>query len=156
MFTLGPDIDIRSDVPKYNIYRDGEFAEQRIEITDLWREDSVAFILGCSFSFEEALVAEGIRLKHIDDNKTVLDVPTSIEASPAGSFRGPLVVSMRPMQPADAIRASIITARFPQAHGNPLHLVIPDKSASRTSHVLTGANQANSRTGRFPSSGRAA
>ena len=125
MFTLGPDIDIRSDVPKYNIYRDGEFAEQRIDITDFWREDSVAFILGCSFSFEEALVAEGIRLKHIDDNKTVSMYRTSIEASPAGSFRGPLVVSMRPMQPADAIRACIITARFPQAHGNPLHLGDP-------------------------------
>ena len=127
MFTLGQDIDIRSDVPKYNIYRDGEFAEQRIEITDLWRDDSVAFILGCSFSFEEALAAEGIRLRHIDDNKTVSMYRTNIETSPAGPFGGPLVVSMRPMQPADAIRACIITARFPQSHGKPIHFGDPGK-----------------------------
>ena len=125
MFTLGQDIDIRSDVPKYNIYRDGEFAEQRIDVTDFWREDSVAFILGCSFSFEEALVAEGIRLRHIDDNKTVSMYRTSIETCPVGPFGGPLVVSMRPMQPADAIRACTITARFPQAHGKPIHLGDP-------------------------------
>ena len=125
MSALGQDIDIRSDVPKYNIYRDGEFAEQRTGITDLWREDFVAFILGCSFSFEEALVAEGIRLRHIDDNKTVSMYRTNIEASPAGPFGGPVVVSMRPMQPADAIRACAITARFPQAHGKPIHLGDP-------------------------------
>lgn len=125
MLALGQDIDIRSDVPKYNIYRDGEFAEQRIEITDLWGEDSVAFILGCSFSFEEALVAEGIRLRHIDDNKTVSMYRTNIETLPVGRFGGPVVVSMRPMRPADAIRACTISARFPQAHGNPIHLGDP-------------------------------
>ena len=127
IFTLGQDIDIRSDVPKYNIYRDGEFAEQRMEIADLWRDDSVAFVLGCSFSFEEALVAEGIRLRHIDDNKTVSMYRTSIETCPVGPFGGPLVVSMRPMQPADAIRACTITARFPQAHGKSIHLGDPQQ-----------------------------
>ena len=124
---LGQDIDIRSDVPKYNIYRDGEFSEQRIDIIDFWYDDSVAFVLGCSFSFEEALVARGIRLKHIDNNRTVSMYRTSIQTSPVGPFGGPLVVSMRPMQPDDAIRARTITARFPQAHGAPIHLGDPQE-----------------------------
>lgn len=125
MFTLGRDIDIRSDVPKYNIYRDGLFSEERTEIFDLWEDDFVAFVLGCSFSFEEALVAEGIGLRHIDNNHTVSMYRTNIETSPAGPFGGPVVVSMRPMRSIDAIRACAITARFPHAHGKPVHFGNP-------------------------------
>lgn len=123
--TLGADIDVRSDIPMYNIYRDGELAEQRPDIADLWQDDMVAFIIGCSFSFEEAMSQEGIRLRHIDENKTVPMYRTSIETVAAGPFGGPMVVSMRPLTVRDAIRACEITARFPQAHGAPIHFGDP-------------------------------
>ena len=125
MATLGADIDIRSDVPKYNVYRDGELDRQCTDIGDLWRDDFVAFVLGCSFSFEEALIAQGIRLRHIEDNKTVPMFKTSIETIPAGPFGGPMVVSMRPMAVTEAIRACAITDHYPHAHGKPVHLGDP-------------------------------
>jgi uncharacterized protein YcsI (UPF0317 family) len=124
LHTLG-DIDIRRDVPLYNIYRNGQLDGQQADITDLWRDDLVAFVLGCSFTFEQALLAEGIRLAHIDDNKVVAMYRTSIQTQPAGPFQGPVVVSMRPMSAAEAIRASVITARFPHAHGAPIHVGDP-------------------------------
>jgi len=122
---LGNDIDICTDVPLYNVYRDGELAEQRTDITDLWRDDLTAFVLGCSFTFEEALMAEGIRLRHIDEGRTVPMFRTNLETKPAGPFGGPVVVSMRPLGPVDAIRACVITARFPHAHGEPIHIGDP-------------------------------
>jgi uncharacterized protein YcsI (UPF0317 family) len=125
MHTLGDAIDIRRDVPLYNIYVDGQLDRQQPDIDDLWRDDLVAFVLGCSFTFEQALMAEGIRLAHIDDNKVVAMYRTAIETQPAGPFRGPVVVSMRPMPASDAIRASVITARFPHAHGAPIHIGDP-------------------------------
>ncbi|MBZ0218284.1 MAG: putative hydro-lyase [Fimbriimonadaceae bacterium] len=127
LFTLGRDIDIRTDIPKYNIYRDGELAEQRIDIADLWSDDFVTFVLGCSFSFEEALMAEGIRLKHIEENRIVSMYRTNIKTVPAGPFGGELVVSMRPLRPVDAIRACAITARFPHTHGMPVHIGDPSQ-----------------------------
>jgi uncharacterized protein YcsI (UPF0317 family) len=91
-----------------------------------WRDDLVAFVLGCSFSFEEALVEGGIELRHITLNATVPMYRTSIATAPAGPFHGPMVVSMRPMKPADAIRAIQITTRFPAVHGAPVHIGKPE------------------------------
>ena len=125
LHTLGDDIDIRSDLPKYNIYRYGELCEQRADIKDIWQDDFVAFVLGCSYSFEEALMAEGIRLRHIESDKVVPMYRSNLETRQAGPFGGPVVVSMRPMTPAGAVRACAITARFPHAHGGPLHLGDP-------------------------------
>src|SRR5262249_38858834 len=84
------------------------------------------FVLGCSFSFEEALVEDGIELRHITCNATVPMYRTSIATAPAGPFHGPMVVSMRPMKPADAIRAIQITTRFPAVHGAPVHIGKPE------------------------------
>lgn len=123
--TLGDDIDIRSDVPGYNVFRDGALAEQVGDIAGLWRDDFVAFIIGCSFTFEQALVAGGIRLRHWEENRTVPMYRTSIETVPAGPFSGGMVVSMRPMTRRDAIRACEITGRYPHAHGAPVHLGDP-------------------------------
>jgi len=123
--TLGEDIDIRSDVPSYNIYRNGELTDQVTDIARLWRDDLVAFVLGCSFSFEEALLAEGVPLRHIETGKTVSMYKTNIDCVPAGPFHGPMVVSMRPLTPADAVRAVEVTARFPMTHGTPVHLGDP-------------------------------
>ena len=125
MHTLGEDIDIRTDIPSYNIYRDGAFESAAAEVTDLWDEGSVAFVLGCSFSFEEALQQARIPLRHLEINRVVPMYKTSIETVRAGPFGGGMVVSMRPMSPAQAIRASAITARFPHTHGMPVHMGDP-------------------------------
>ncbi len=126
MRTLGEDIDIRTDIPSYNIYRNGVFERSVAEVKDLWRGDSVAFVLGCSFSFEEALMQARIPMRHMEINRTVPMYKTSIDLVPAGPFGGGMVVSMRPMSMEEAIRASAITARFPHTHGMPVHIGDPE------------------------------
>ena len=125
MRTLGDDIDIRTDVPAYRIYEHGELKDEVTDISDLWQDDFVAFAIGCSFSFEDALIQDGIKLRHIKQNKTVSMFITNIMTEPAGPFSGGTVVSMRPLPVHDAIRASAICARFPQAHGQPVHMGDP-------------------------------
>jgi uncharacterized protein YcsI (UPF0317 family) len=123
--TLGEDIDIRSDVPLYRVWRNGKLAEEVTDIKNFWRDDLVSFLLGCSFSFEHALIDAGIELRHVTQGKNVAMYRTSIETVPAGPFHGPMVVSMRPMTPANAIRAVQITSRVPRVHGAPVHLGDP-------------------------------
>lgn len=119
---LGLDIDVRTDVPAYRVFREGKPTETVHDIRDLWQDDFVVFALGCSFSFEEALEDAGIEVRH---NALGLVNPmytTNIPTVPAGPFSGPHVVTMRPFSPRDAIRAIQITSRFPQVHGAPIHL----------------------------------
>lgn len=123
--TLGADIDIRTDVPSYSVYRDGELVDRVTDLRSLWTDDLVTFVLGCSFSFEEALMDEGIPLQHIERNLTVSMYRTGIETAPSGPFRGGMVVSMRPMTAANAIRAVEITSQYAAAHGAPIHLGDP-------------------------------
>jgi uncharacterized protein YcsI (UPF0317 family) len=124
--SLGNDLDIRTDVCRYKVYRNGELIDEPDDITEHWRDDLVIFALGCSFSFEDALLQDGIELRHITNRTTVPMYRTSIQTTPAGPFHGPLVVSMRPLKPADAIRAVQITTRFPAVHGAPVHLGMPE------------------------------
>ena len=121
MRELGRDIDIRTDVPLYNVYRGGHLIEQRPEISKLWRRDFVTFALGCSFTFEHALVSAGIPMRHIEYDRTVSVFRTSIETTPAGRFSGDLVVSMRPVKKTDLETITRTCARFPHAHGPPIH-----------------------------------
>ena len=123
---LGDDLDIRTDLPLYRVWRNGELVGEVEDLEAVWRDDLVAFVIGCSFSFEEALVEDGIPLRHIERGTNVPMYRTSIATRPAGPFRGPLVVSMRPLRPADAIRAVQITSRFPSVHGAPVHLGKPE------------------------------
>jgi uncharacterized protein YcsI (UPF0317 family) len=123
--SLGEDIDIRSDVPMYRVWRHGELKDEVADITDLWRPDLVTFVLGCSFSFEHALQEAGIRLRHIDESRNVAMYRTNIATEPAGPFSGAMVVSMRPMPAADVIRAVQVTSRFPNVHGAPVHIGDP-------------------------------
>jgi uncharacterized protein YcsI (UPF0317 family) len=123
--SLGVDIDIRTDVPAYRVWRNGELAEERHDITELWRDDLVTFVLGCSFSFEQALIDAGIPLRHVAEKRNVAMYRTSINTHAAGAFSGPMVVSMRPLKAADAIRAIQITSRFPNVHGAPVHIGDP-------------------------------
>lgn len=123
--TLGRDIDIRTDVPKYRVWRHGELTQEVHDISPMWQPDWVTFVLGCSFSFEQALMDDGIPLRHVQQGRNVAMFKTSISTEPAGDFHGPLVVSMRPMTPSNAIRAIQITSRFPNVHGAPVHLGDP-------------------------------
>jgi len=125
MRNLGSVIDIRSDVPRYRVYRDGQLASETEDVNALWRGDFVAFALGCSFTFEQALLDAQIPLRHIALGHNVAMYRTSIDNRPAGRLSGKLVVSMRPMTPANAVRAVEITSRFPAAHGAPVHLGDP-------------------------------
>ncbi|QCI65027.1 putative hydro-lyase [Phreatobacter stygius] len=122
---LGADLDIRTDIPRYRVWKNGELVDEPTDILSVWRDDLVAFVLGCSFSFEEALIQDGLPLRHISCNTGVPVYRTSIACAPAGPFAGPLVVSMRPFKPADAIRAIQITSRFPSVHGAPVHIGMP-------------------------------
>jgi uncharacterized protein YcsI (UPF0317 family) len=123
--TLSDDLDIRTDVPRYHVFRDGAFVEEVTDIRSHWRDDLVTFALGCSFSFEEALQEAGVRLKFFERNNVAAVYVTNIDTVPAGPFKGPLVVTMRAFKPADAIRAVQITSRFPNVHGAPIHLGDP-------------------------------
>jgi uncharacterized protein YcsI (UPF0317 family) len=122
---LAQDLDIRTDIPRYHIFRDGEFVGEVTDITSYWRDDLVTFALGCSFSFEEALLEAGLRLRFLERNNVAGVYVTNIATAPAGPFQGPLMVTMRAFRPADAIRAIQITSRFPNVHGAPVHIGRP-------------------------------
>lgn len=121
MFTMGRDIDIRTDVSAYNIFRDGKLAESVTDISELWRDDMVVFALGCSFTFEHALQKAGIPVWHIDHNRTVPMFRSNIDTVPSGPFSGKMVVSMRAI-PANRVEEVVaISRRFPLAHGAPVY-----------------------------------
>ena len=124
---LGLDLDIRTDLPRYRLWRNGEVVEEPTDIMAHWRDDLVAFVLGCSFSFEEALLAEGMPIRHIERSVCVPMYRTNIACQSAGPFAGPMVVSMRPFKAADAIRAIQITSRLPAVHGAPIHIGFPEQ-----------------------------
>ena len=123
--SLGHDVNICTDVPHFRVWRDGELVDTPTDITHLWTQDLVTFVIGCSFSFEEALLASGVPLRHVSEGKNVAMYRTNIATLAAGPFSGPMVVSMRPMKPAAAIRAIQITSRFPDVHGAPVHIGYP-------------------------------
>lgn len=119
--TLGSDIDIRTDLPAYTVHRDGRPDAVVRDIRDLWRGDFVAVALGCSFTFEHALIAAGIGLWHVAQDTTVPMFRSGLATVPAGPFAGPMVVSMRALPEAELDRAAQISRRFPLAHGAPVH-----------------------------------
>lgn len=116
-----PGADLRFDVGRYRVYRRGELADEADDLSALWRPDFVAFLLGCSFTFEAALQHAGMRLRHLGLGRNVSMYKTNRACAPAGPFQGPLVVSMRPLPASQVERATAITARFPGSHGEPVH-----------------------------------
>lgn len=122
---LGKDIDLRTDLPLYRVWRDGDLVEQVTDISALWNDELVGFALGCSFSFEQALLEAGLPLRNVEQRTDNAVFRTDIPCQPAGRLRGPVVVSMRPLKPADAIRAIQICTRFPDVHGAPIHFGDP-------------------------------
>lgn len=128
---IAPNADLRTDLPRYRIYRDGELEGEVLELTEYWQDDFVSFLLGCSFTFEAPLLQAGLGVRHLEERsetgcpKNVPMYRTNIPCRPAGIFSGPLVVSMRPYTPDKAIQATAITAQYPQVHGSPVHLGDP-------------------------------
>ncbi|MBQ0141161.1 MAG: putative hydro-lyase [Kurthia sp.] len=118
--------DIRTDVPKYRIYKKGELVEEVTDLHNYWSDDFVCFLIGCSFSFENALMNNDIEVRHIKDASNVPMYKTNIPTTPAGIFEGPTVVSMRPIAEKDIVRAVQVTSRFPSVHGAPLHIGQPE------------------------------
>jgi uncharacterized protein YcsI (UPF0317 family) len=118
---VAPGADVRTDVPRYRVYRHGELIEEPADLRAWWRDDLVAFLIGCSFTFENALLQAGLPLRHIEQGCNVPMYRTRIPCEPAGAFRGPMVVSMRPLTPAQADEAERVCRRFPRAHGGPVH-----------------------------------
>src|SRR5262245_14340931 len=117
--------DVRTDLPRYRVYRHGELVNEPTDLWPVWQNDSVAFLIGCSFTFESALLQAGLPLRHIEENRNVPMYKTNMACQPAGIFHGPMVVSMRPMTPSQAVRATQICTRFARAHGTPIHLGDP-------------------------------
>ncbi len=124
---LSSEADIRTDIPRYNIYRKGKLERTVKAIRGLWKRDFATFLLGCSFSFEEALLRSKIPIRHIEENKNVPMFVTNIPCKPAGVFQGPMVVTMRPIPPDKVTRAVQITARYASVHGAPIHIGDPSK-----------------------------
>lgn len=123
--SLGQDIDLRTDIPQYKLFENGQNVAQVGNIEPYWRDDLVAFVLGCSFSFEEALLADGLDVRNLSQGVNVPMYRTNMACQAAGPFAGNMVVSMRPYKPADAIRAVQICSRFPSVHGAPVHFGDP-------------------------------
>lgn len=117
--------DLRRDIPRYRVYRDGVVVDEPIDIESHWRRDLVAFLLGCSLTFEEELLRASVPVRHLEEGRTVPMYETSIRCREAGPFRGNMVVSMRPIPGHLVSRAVLVTARFPLAHGAPVHVGDP-------------------------------
>ncbi|MBW4605524.1 MAG: putative hydro-lyase [Calothrix sp. FI2-JRJ7] len=118
---VAPISDLRTDLPRYRVWHHGEMVEEVTDVKHLWRDDFVGFLIGCSFSFEAAMLNANIPVRHIEEGKNVPMYKTNIACERAGIFSGNLVVSMRPLSPADAIKSVQITSRFPLSHGAPIH-----------------------------------
>jgi uncharacterized protein YcsI (UPF0317 family) len=123
--TLAQDADLRTDLPRYRVFRDGELVDEPTDVTAYWRDDLVGFLLGCSFTFEWALAAAGLPLAHQQQGVNVPMYVTDRRCVGAGRFEGPMVVSMRPFAPRDIRRAIAVSARFPAMHGGPVHVGDP-------------------------------
>ncbi|MDH3738896.1 MAG: putative hydro-lyase [Alphaproteobacteria bacterium] len=124
--TLGEDLDIRTDLGSYRVFRNGENTGDVADIESLWRDDFVTFAFGCSFSFEEALVRAGVNMRFLERGDTAALYVSDIDAHSADPFYGKVAVSMRPLTPADAIKAIQVTAQYPDVHGEPIHIGLPE------------------------------
>lgn len=123
--SVAPGSDLRTDLPAYRIWQNGELIAEPNDIRDQWRSDLVGFVIGCSFTFENALLEANVPVRHIEQNMNVPMYRTNIACRPAGRFHGPMVVSMRPMKPEQAIVATTICSKLPLAHGAPIHFGDP-------------------------------
>ncbi|AKL75006.1 putative hydro-lyase [Bacillus velezensis] len=145
-----PGADIRTDFPKYRIYRHGVLTEEVTDITPYWKDDYVGFLIGCSFSFEQALINQHIPIRHIDEGVNVPMYKTDIDCVPAGPFSGKMVVSMRPIPERLAVRAAQVTSRFPAVHGAPVRIGNPQSIGISDLHQPDFGDAVTVREGEVP------
>ena len=124
--SMAPEADLRTDVPKYRVYEGGKLTDEPADIRSYWREDLVSFLIGCSFTFERALLDAGLYLAHLDQGKNVPMYVTGRECVASGPFAGPMVVSMRPYRPEEIPLAVAVSGRYPTMHGAPVHVGAPE------------------------------
>jgi uncharacterized protein YcsI (UPF0317 family) len=124
---IAPGADLRTDLPKYRLYEEGKLKSEVEDVTAFFRNDMVSFLLGCSFSFEAAMLAAGLPIRNIEEGKNVSMYITNRPCASAGPFSCPMVVSMRPMTPEQAVRAVQVTTRFHLTHGAPVHMGSPEE-----------------------------
>lgn len=124
---VAPKADLRTDIPKYRVYKEGKLVDEPLNIKDLWQDDFVAFLLGCSFTFERALLDASIPVRHREEDKNVPMYISNIETTPGGIFKGPTVVTMRPIPREKVVKAVQVTSRFPLTHGAPVHIGDPQQ-----------------------------
>lgn len=129
--SMAPEADLRTDVPRYRVYEDGDLVDEPAELTSYWRENLVSFLLGCSFTFETALLSAGLRLAHLDQGRNVPMYVTGRECLASGPFTGPMVVSMRPYRAEEVPLAVTVSGRYPTMHGAPVHVGDPDSLGIR-------------------------
>ena len=121
-----PGADLRTDLPRYRVYRDGELVDEPLSIERYWSDDLVSFLLGCSFTFEHGLIEAGVPVRHIECGCNVPMFATNLACQPSGIFSGPLVVSMRPI-PANLVAAAVqVSGRYPSVHGAPIQIGAPE------------------------------
>ncbi len=147
---IAKDVDLARDFPRYRVWLDGYLADQPLDVADLWREDLVAFLIGCSFSFEDALLQAGIPVRHIEENRNVPMYRTNIDCQPYGRLNGKMVVSMRPMTPEQAEKAREITSRMPRVHGAPVCIGQPETIGIRDLHHPDFGDMVTIREGEIP------
>jgi uncharacterized protein YcsI (UPF0317 family) len=121
-----PDADLRTDLPRYRVYRHGELVDEPLSIESYWTDDLVGFLLGCSFTFEHVMLEAGMTLRHLECGCIVPMYRTTVRCRPAGTFHGPMVVSMRPILGSQVAKAVQISTRFPAVHGAPVLVGAPE------------------------------
>ncbi|KAJ5272326.1 hypothetical protein N7478_007451 [Penicillium angulare] len=118
---LSTDFDVCTDFPKYRVYKGGKYLESRTEIASLWTESHVAFLIGCSYSFEDALMAAGLPPRHQRTKSVVAMYRSNIPILPAGIFTGAhCIVSMRPYRLEQIDRVREVTRPYLSTHGEPV------------------------------------
>ena len=147
---IAPGADLRKDLPRYKVFEQGEFKTDAEDVSEYFNENMVSFLLGCSFSFENAMLAAGLPIRNLAEGKNVSMYITNKPCTPAGPFSAPLVVTMRPMAPDQAVRAVQVTTRFHLTHGAPVHLGNPEQIGIRNLTAPDFGDAVTIRSGEIP------
>ena len=147
---IAPGADLCTDLPRYKIFENGEYKTEVEDVSDYFSENMVSFLIGCSFSFENAMLAAGLPIRNMEEGKNVSMYTTDQRCAPAGPFSAPLVVTMRPMTPQQAIRAVQVTTRFHLTHGAPVHLGDPAQIGIRNLAVPDFGDPVTIQPGEIP------
>ena len=147
---VAPGADLRTDLARYCVYRNGELVDEPHDVTAYWRDDLVCCLIGCSYSFEQALLNANIPLRHLEENKIVSLYTSNVRCEPAGAFSGPMVVSMRPIRHDQVVRAVQVTSRFPATHGAPVHIGDPAAIGVNLDDVAFGSHRVEIKADEVP------